>query len=62
MALAAKQGKLDVKAIPDEHRAFLIAGIHVTRDNVKQFVEQTIKVMPTYDLKDFWSKWVAATK
>ena len=62
MALAAKQGKLDVKAIPDEHRAFLIAGIHVTRDNVKQFVEQTIKTMPTYDLKDFWSKWVAATK
>jgi ribose transport system substrate-binding protein len=62
MALAAKQGKLDVKAIPDEHRAFLIAGVHVTRDNVKQFVAETIKVMPTYDLKDFWAKWVGAIK
>jgi ribose transport system substrate-binding protein len=62
MALAAKQGKLDVKAIPPEHRAFLIAGVHVTRDNVKKFVEETIKVMPTYDLTDFWGKWVGAIK
>ena len=60
MALAAKEGKLDVKAIPPEHRAFLIAGVHVTKDNVKDFIEKYIKVTPTYDLKDFWSKWVAA--
>ncbi|MDR3497156.1 MAG: sugar ABC transporter substrate-binding protein [Ancalomicrobiaceae bacterium] len=62
MALAAKDGKLDVKAISPEHRAFLIAGTHVTRDNVKTFVAETVKVMPTYDLKDFYSKWVAAIK
>jgi ribose transport system substrate-binding protein len=58
MALAAKDGKLDVAAIPPEHRSFLISGTHVTGENVKTFVAETLNKMPEYDLSDFWSAWV----
>jgi ribose transport system substrate-binding protein len=62
MALAAKDGKLDVKGASNKDRAFLISGVPVNQDNVKQFVETTINVMPTYDLTDFYSKRVAEIK
>ena len=58
MALAAKNGELDVSALAPEQRSFLIAGTHVTQENVKQFVEETLNKMPEYDLSDFWSKRV----
>jgi ribose transport system substrate-binding protein len=58
MALAAKAGKLDIASIPPEHRSFLISGTHVTAENVKTFVEETLNKMPEYDLSDFWSAWV----
>ena len=58
MALAAKDGKLDVASIPPERRSFLISGTHVTGENVKTFVEETLNKMPEYDLSDFWSAWV----
>ena len=58
MALAAKDGKLDVAAIPPEHRSFLISGTHVTAENVKTFVAETLNKMPEYDLSDFWVAWV----
>ena len=58
MALAAKAGKLDVASIPPEHRSFLISGTHVTGENVKAFVAETLNKMPEYDLSDFWAAWV----
>jgi ribose transport system substrate-binding protein len=57
MALAAKNGKLDVKSLPAKYRSWLIPGVHVTRDNVVKFVAETIDKMPTYDLTDFFAKW-----
>lgn len=62
MALAAKEGKLDPTKTPPEHRSFLISGTHVTGENVKAFVEETLNKMPEYDLSDFYAKWVAAVK
>lgn len=59
MALAAKEGKLDVANLPSKHRAFLIPGTQVNKDNVDKFVEETLKAMPDYDLSDFFSKFVA---
>ncbi len=58
MALAAKNGKLDVAKLAPEQRAFLIAGTHVTQENVKSFVEETLSKMPEYDLSDFWGQRV----
>ena len=36
MALAAKQGKLDVKSMPQKYRQFEIPAVNVNRDNVEQ--------------------------
>ena len=60
MALAAKNGELDVGALAPEQRSFLISGTHVTQENVKAFVEEILNKMPDYDLSDFWAKRVGA--
>jgi ribose transport system substrate-binding protein len=57
MALAAKDGKLDVKKLPAKHRSWLIPGVQVNRENVDKFVNDYIKSMPTYDLSDFFKNW-----
>ena len=57
MALAAKDGKLDVKALPAKHRSWLIPGVKVNKDNVDKFVNDYIKAMPTYDLSSFFASW-----
>jgi ribose transport system substrate-binding protein len=62
MALAAKQGALDVKATPAKYRAFLIPGIEVDRSNVEKVVKDTVSKMPDYDLKNFYARWVAPIK
>ncbi len=58
MALAAKQGKLDVSKLPPEKRDFMIPGVEVTKDNVDQVVNDFVKNTPKYDLTDFWAKMV----
>jgi ribose transport system substrate-binding protein len=57
MALAAKEGKLDVKALPAKYRSWMIPGVKVNRDNVDKFVNEYIKAMPTYDLSNFFANW-----
>ncbi|MGA2765157.1 MAG: sugar ABC transporter substrate-binding protein [Spirochaetia bacterium] len=57
MALAAKQGKLDVSKLPAKYRSWLIPGVQVNRANVTKFVDEVVKKMPTYDLSDFFAKW-----
>ena len=56
MALAAKNGKLDVDALPHEKRAFRIPGIEVTKANVDQVVHDFIDNTPEFDLSDFWAR------
>lgn len=57
MALAAKNGKLNVKTMPEKYRSWLIPGVQVNRVNVNKFVDEYINKMPTYDLSDFFAKW-----
>jgi hypothetical protein len=57
MALAAKEGKLDVKKLPAKHRSWLIPGVKVNRENVDKFVNDYIKAMPAYDLSNFFASW-----
>ena len=58
MALAAKNGELDVKSLTHEQRCFVIPGVDVTSKNVDQVVHDYIDNTPTYDLTDFWAKFV----
>jgi ribose transport system substrate-binding protein len=60
MALAAKQGKLDVKSLPQKYRQFEIPAVNVNRDNVNQVVHDYIESTPKYDLSDFFAQWSVA--
>jgi ribose transport system substrate-binding protein len=60
MALAAKQGKLDVKSLPQKYRQFEIPAVTVNRDNVNQVVHDFLETTPTYDLSDFFARWSVA--
>ncbi len=57
MALAAKDGKLNVKTLPAKYRSWMIPGVKVNRDNVDEFVMSYINKMPEYDLSDFFANW-----
>jgi ribose transport system substrate-binding protein len=59
MSLAAKEGKLDVKSLPAKYRQFMIPGVNVNRQNVDQVENDYVKNTPTYDLSNFFAKWVA---
>ena len=60
MALAAKQGKLDVASLPQKYRQFEIPAVNVNRENVNQVVHDYLENTPTYDLTDFFAKWSKA--
>jgi len=57
MALAAKNGELDVEELPTKYRSWLIPGVKVNRENVDEFVKEYIDKMPEYDLSDFFANW-----
>jgi len=58
MALAAKEGKLNVTSLPPEKREFMIPGVEVTKDNVDKVVDEFVTHTPKYDLADFWARMV----
>jgi ribose transport system substrate-binding protein len=57
MALAAKEGKLNVAKLDKKYRSWMIPGVNVNRDNVDEFVREYIDQMPEYDLSDFFANW-----
>jgi ribose transport system substrate-binding protein len=57
MALAAKDGKLNVAKLPKKYRSWMIPGVKVNRENVEEFVSEYIEKMPEYDLSDFFANW-----
>jgi ribose transport system substrate-binding protein len=60
MALAANQGKLDVKSLPRKYRQFEIPAVNVNRDNVNKVIHDYIESTPKYDLSDFFAQWSVA--
>jgi ribose transport system substrate-binding protein len=60
MTLAAKEGKLDVKSLPQKYRQFEIPAVNVNRENVAQVVHDYIESTPKYDLSNFFAQWSVA--
>jgi ribose transport system substrate-binding protein len=60
MALAAKQGKLDVASLPHEHRMFEVSGLNISAGNVDQMIHDYIDNTPLYDLTSFFARWSVA--
>jgi len=62
LALAAKNGKIDVKKIPVEKRAFFAKAVEVTKDNIDDIIATYVKGTPKYDWNDFYGAFVATIK
>src|ERR1700747_1355610 len=60
MALAAKQGKLNVASLPQKYRQFEIPAVDVNRGNVAQVAHDYIESTPKYDLSNFFAQWSRA--
>ncbi|HTP59993.1 MAG TPA: sugar ABC transporter substrate-binding protein [Spirochaetia bacterium] len=59
MALAAKQGKLDVASLPRKERMFEISGINVDTSNAARELEAS-RGARWYDLTSFFARWSVA--
>jgi hypothetical protein len=55
-----KEGKLDVKSLPEKYRQFEIPAVNVNRENVAQVVHDYIESTPKYDLSNFFAQWSVA--
>jgi ribose transport system substrate-binding protein len=62
LALAAKEGRIDVKKIPAEKRAFFAKAVEVTQDNIDEIIKVYVKGTPKYDWNDFYGSFVAPIK
>jgi len=57
IALAAKMGKIDVAALPENKREWEAPSVMVNSDNIDWFMENYIDSHPTYDYDDYWGRW-----
>ena len=57
LCLAAKQGKLDVEALPEGKRNWYAEPTYVNGDNAKQIKAEYFDSPPDYDWNDWWGKW-----
>jgi ribose transport system substrate-binding protein len=62
LALAAKNGKIDVKKVPAEKRAFFAKAVEVTQANIDDIIKVYVKGTPTYDWNDYYGAFVAPIK
>ncbi len=60
IALAAKEGKIDVSKLPKEHRQFYMSAINVNQENVDEIIKTYIDSTPNYDFNDFFGGFVRA--
>lgn len=58
LALAAKQGKLDVKSLPESKREWVAKSLLITRDNIQSYIDNYVKGTPEYDWNDYFGRWV----
>lgn len=62
LALAAKNGKIDVKKVPVEKRAFFAKAVEVTQANIDDIIKVYVKGTPKYDWNDYYGAFVAPIK
>jgi ribose transport system substrate-binding protein len=58
IALAAKDGKIDMKTLPKEKRQWYASSILVNSENVKEFIKNNITGTPAYDWNDYFGRWI----
>jgi ribose transport system substrate-binding protein len=57
IALAAKEGKIDVAKLPENKREWEAPSVMVNSDNIDWFMENYIDSHPEYDYDNYWERW-----
>lgn len=60
IALAAKQGKIDIAKLAKEKRQFFAAAVNVNAANLEEVLNDYVNGTPTYDYADYFGGWVRA--
>lgn len=58
LALAAKQGKINVKELPTEKRDWVATSVLITSENIGKWIDEHVKGTPEYDWFDYWGRWI----
>jgi len=58
IALAAKEGKIDVKSLPAEKREWYASSILISSDNIQEFIADYLEGTPEYDWNDYFGRWL----
>jgi ribose transport system substrate-binding protein len=62
IALAAKEGRIDVRTLPPEKRAWYATSILVNAENVNDFIKNYIDGTPAYDWNNHFGRWLRGAK
>jgi ribose transport system substrate-binding protein len=60
IALAAKNGEIDVEALSNEKRQFFADAVNVNQSNVQDVIDTYVEGAPEYDYSDHFGAWVRA--
>ncbi len=58
LALAAKQGKINLKELPAEKRDWVATSVLITTDNIGKWIDEHVKGTPEYNWFDYWGRWI----
>jgi ribose transport system substrate-binding protein len=62
IAMAAKEGKIDVESLPKEKREWYAKTVRVDASNVDEFIAKYIDGTPEYDWNDYFGRWLKGIK
>jgi ribose transport system substrate-binding protein len=62
LALAAKDGKIDLKTTPADKRAYFARAVEVSQDNIDKIIATYVKGTPKYDWTDLYAFYVRPMK
>jgi len=58
IALAAKEGKIDVSSLPKEKRQFYATMVNINADNIDEIIKTYLEGTPEFDWTDYWGRWL----
>lgn len=58
IALAAKEGKINVSSLPKEKRQFYATMVNINADNIDEIIKTYLEGTPEFDWTDYWGRWL----
>jgi len=58
IALAAKEGRINVSSLPKEKRQFYATMVNINADNIDKIIKTYLEGTPEFDWTDYWGRWL----